>query len=100
MGALIYHEAQCSGYARAMKALCDGMGVGCYYVHADKSASNPSHQFNIVQVDGNWYIVDPQLNGTTGGYWPAFLVSERAYTSLTGITWDHSGLPDCPSSYS
>lgn len=99
-GALIYHEAQCSGYARAMKALCDGMGVGCYYVHADKSASNPSHQFNIVQVDGNWYVVDPQLNGTTGGYWPAFLVSERAYTSLTGITWDHSGLPDCPSSYS
>lgn len=99
-GALIYHEAQCSGYARAMKALCDGMGVGCYYVHADETASNPSHQFNIVEVDGNWYIVDPQLNDSTGNYWPAFLISERSYTSLTGITWDHSGLPECGKGYS
>lgn len=99
-GALIYHEAQCSGYARAMKALCDGMGVGCYYVHADETASNPSHQFNIVEVDGNWYIVDPQLNDSTGSYWPAFLVSEKSYSSLTGITWDHSGLPECSKGYS
>lgn len=99
-GALIYHEAQCSGYARAMKALCDGMGVGCYYVHANETASNPSHQLNIVEVDGNWYIVDPQLNDTMGSYWPAFLLSEQAYRSLTGVTWDSTGLPSCPKSYS
>ena len=98
-GALVYHEAQCSGYARALKALCDGMGIGCYYVHADKNASNPSHQFNMVQVNGNWYIVDPQLNDTMGNYWPAFLISGNAYTSLTGVTWDSSGLPECSRNY-
>lgn len=52
------------------------MGVGCYYVHADETASNPSHQFDIVEVDGNWYIVDPQMNDSIGSYWPAFLASE------------------------
>lgn len=94
-GALVYHEAQCSGYARALKALCDGMGVECYYVHADKTASNPSHQFNIVKINGKAYIVDPQLNDTMGSYWPAFLVSESTYTGMTGVKWDHTGLPDC-----
>ncbi len=59
-GALVYHEAQCSGYAREMKALCNTMGVGCYYVHADENASNPSHQWNEVCIDGNWYIIDVQ----------------------------------------
>lgn len=43
-GALVYHKAQCSGYARGLKALCDAIGVGCYYVHADKNSSNPSRE--------------------------------------------------------
>ena len=47
-GALVYGEAQCSGYARGMKALCDAIGVPCYYVHANKKALNPSHQWNQV----------------------------------------------------
>lgn len=61
-GALIYHQAQCSGYARAFKALCDAIDVGCYYVHADETASNPSHQWNIVRADGVWYHIDVQAN--------------------------------------
>lgn len=56
-GALVYGEAQCSGYARAMKALCDAIGVDCRYVHADSKASNPSHQWNQVRVGGKWYIL-------------------------------------------
>lgn len=96
-GALIYHEAQCSGYARAMKALCDGMGIGCYYVHADASASNPSHQWNEVCVDGNWYIVDVQANDEYNNI--AFLVSENFYVSTFGMSWDRSSVPACPSNY-
>ena len=49
-GALVYRQAQCSGYARAMKALCDSIGVECCYVHADAAASNPSHQWNTVKI--------------------------------------------------
>lgn len=62
-GALVYGEAQCSGYARAMKALCDAIGVDCRYVHADSKASNPSHQWNQVRVGGKWYILDAQSGG-------------------------------------
>lgn len=76
-GALIYGEAQCSGYARATKALCDGIGIPCYYVHANSSSANPSHQWNEVRINGKWYILDTQ-----GGF---FLVSGNTYRSLTGM---------------
>ncbi len=112
-GALVYHEAQCSGYARAFKALCDAMGIGCYYVHADENSINPSHQWNVVCVDGNWYIIDVQafdksdeLIGQLGipyssiiDYTKYYLVSDEEYASM-GLSWDRSSAPSCPSSYS
>ena len=97
-GALVYHEAQCSGYARAMKALCDAMGVGCYYVHADENASNPSHQWNVVCIDGSWYIIDVQANDKSG-FEMAYLVSDDFYASSTGMSWDRSSVPACPNNY-
>lgn len=97
-GALVYHEAQCSGYARAMKALCDAMGVGCYYVHADENASNPSHQWNEVCIDGNWYIIDVQANDKAG-FRAFYLVSDDTYTALGGMSWDRSSVPACPADY-
>ena len=97
-GALVYGEAQCSGYARAMKALCDAMGIGCYYVHADQYASNPSHQWNEVCVDGKWYIIDVQGNDKYG-YRMAFLVSDNTYASTCGMSWDRSAVPACPENY-
>lgn len=97
-GALVYGEAQCSGYARAFKALCDAIGIGCYYVHADENAFNPSHQWNEVCVDGNWYIIDVQCNDSSG--FPAVhLVSGETYASYFGMSWNHDGLPDCPTDY-
>ncbi len=85
-GALVYGEAQCSGFARAMKALCDGIGVSCYYVHASSDSSNPDHQWNMVKISGKWYILDAQ-----GGY---FLVGSRTWKNL-GLRWSSSGLPTC-----
>ncbi|MCC8101802.1 MAG: transglutaminase-like superfamily [Clostridiales bacterium] len=91
-GSLVYGEAQCSGFARGMKALCDGIGISCYYVHANSSSANSSHQWNEVCVDGKWYILDAQ-----GGF---FLVSANTYKSYTGMDWDTSGLPTCSSDHS
>lgn len=88
-GALVYNEAQCSGFARAMKALCDAIGVKCYYVHANSKASNPSHQWNEVRIDGKWYIVDAQ-----GGF---FLVGSQTWKNFAGMRWDTKGLPKCSS---
>lgn len=91
-GALVYGEAQCSGYARAMKALCDAIGVPCRYVHANKKSANPSHQWNQVKVGGKWYIVDVQCNDTSG-FFAFFLVSGNYYKSASGMRWDESKYP-------
>lgn len=97
-GALVYGEAQCSGYARAFKALCDAIGIGCYYVHADDKASNPDHQWNEVCVDGVWYIIDVQCNDSSG--FPAvYLVSGSTYANCSGMSWNHDGLPECTKDY-
>lgn len=96
-GALVYKEAQCSGYARAMKALCDSIGIDCYYVHADAKASNPSHQWNTVKIDGQWYILDVQGDDSSG-YEAFFLLSDDSYASY-GMSWDRSSVPACPSDY-
>lgn len=96
-GALVYGQAQCSGYARAMKALCDGIGIGCYYVHANSKAVNPSHQWNEVKVNGKWYIVDVQCNDSSGFY-AFFLVSAKYYQSA-GMRWDTNKYPKCKSNY-
>ena len=86
-GALVYGEAQCSGYARAMKALCDAIGVDCRYVHANAKASNPSHQWNQVRVSGKWYILDAQSGG--------FLLGTNTWRKQAGMSWDTKGLPTC-----
>lgn len=89
-GSLVYGEAQCSGYARGLKALCDAIGIPCYFVHANKKSLNPSHQWNQVKIDGKWYIVDAQ-----GGY---FLVSAETYR-FTGMRWNTKNLPACKEDY-
>ncbi|MGN0709590.1 MAG: transglutaminase domain-containing protein [Anaerovoracaceae bacterium] len=101
-GALVYknkngnHEAQCSGYARGMKALLDGAGVGCRFVHANTRSANPSHQWNFVKAGGKWYIVDPQLNSQTAssyGFYAAFMCGSSYYQKNTGMRWNKSSYP-------
>ena len=89
-GALVYNEAQCSGFARAMKALCDGVGVKCKYVHANSKAVNPSHQWNEIRINGKWYIVDAQ-----GGF---FLAGSNTWKNMMGMRWNTKGLPKCSAS--
>lgn len=86
-GALVNHAAQCSGYARAFKALCDAMGIECYYVHADATAFSPEHQWNIVKYEGQYYHMDTQLNclGKGGDTW--------YLTSTHPCTYDYGAYP-------
>ena len=53
----------CEGYARAMKVLCDKMGIPCILMSGDAATSPYSepqpHMWNYIQMeDGNWYAVD------------------------------------------
>ncbi len=92
-GALKYKRAQCSGYARAFKALCDGMGVKCRYVHANSKAYNPSHQWNFVRVDKKWYLIDVQGNDSSS-YWFAFLIGKNTIKQMGDIyKYDTKGMP-------
>ena len=94
LGALKYKKAQCSGYARAFKALCDGMGIGCRYVHANSKAYNPSHQWNLVRVDKKWYLIDVQLNDSSNGYF-CFLIGKNTSNKYFGNIYKYNtkGMP-------
>ena len=86
-GALVNHTAQCSGYARAFKAMCDAVGIECYYVHANADAMNPSHQWNIVRYNGQYYHMDVQVNCMGAG-------ADAIYLSATHpCTYDQSAYP-------
>ena len=94
LGALKYKKAQCSGYARAFKALCDGMGISCRYVHANSNAYNPFHQWNLVRVDKKWYLIDVQLNDSSGGYF-CFLIGKNTSEQYFGNIYEYNtkGMP-------
>lgn len=61
----------CEGYARALKVLCDRVGIGCVLV--DGTARDPydgafePHMWNNVRIDRTWYGVDATWNDPFGG---------------------------------
>lgn len=61
VGALVNGVAMCGGYAQAYAYLCYQLGIPCVYVEGDVNAPDfaGAHAWDIVQVDGNWGIVDP-----------------------------------------
>ena len=91
-GALVHHGATCHGYSRAFKALCDAMGIGCYFVPSNQT----QHAWNIVQIDGVWYHDNIQGSDQTGKYY-CFLVGDD-YMHSRGYSWD-SVYPTCPRNY-
>lgn len=97
-GALIYHQADAKGYARAMKALCDGMGIGSYIISANGSSSVKDYMWNVVMINGEWYIVDVYCDDSTSSY-ATYLLSDSAYWTL-GMRWDKGdGVPVSKRSY-
>lgn len=59
-GALVNGEAVCEGYAKAYKLLLNAMGIECDVV------INSVHAWNVVLLDGKWYMVDVTNDDTTG----------------------------------
>ena len=71
VGALVYGQAWCEGYARAFKAVMDEMGIPCLLIGGTglpEAAQNgeslvspdvEAHMWNYVNMnDGKWYAVD------------------------------------------
>lgn len=60
-GAWVKGESLCEGYARAMKAALDRLGIPCVLVqggYQNTTDSAQPHMWNLVQVDGQWYGLD------------------------------------------
>ena len=54
--ALTYKKGVCFNYSLLFKELCCAFGVNCYYAGG---TAGGLHAWNIVEVDGTYYQVDP-----------------------------------------
>ncbi len=89
-GALVYGEAQCSGYARAMVALFDAVGIESRYVHAAKDDPvNPSHQWNLLKLGDVWYHMDVQMVDSSN-----FTETKPIFLMGSHLKYDESTFPD------
>ena len=61
----------CEGYARALKVLCDRVGIPCVlvdgYAKTSLAAAGEAHMWNYVQLDDLWYGIDVTWNDPLGG---------------------------------
>ena len=103
-GPLINHIASCWGYASAFQYLCQAVEIECIYV-IPVNWSNDLHRFNIVKVDGEYYVCDPQPSAWIEyGYQPVtpydlkgdFLISEDMYQFSEEMK---AMYPCCPRNY-
>lgn len=62
-------RAVCEGYAVTYKKICDTLSLSCKIVHGyargvgtnltnESNVKVANHAWNMVQIDGNWYLVD------------------------------------------
>ena len=62
-GALVSGRTVCSGYAAAVKALCDAAGLPCWVINGsawdEKAGQMNGHSWNAVLIDGETYYIDP-----------------------------------------
>jgi len=61
-GALVEKECVCEGYAEAFQYLAQQYGINCIV------ARSSTHEWNFVEIDKKWYVVDltyddPMING-------------------------------------
>ena len=101
VGALIKHKCVCDGFAKAMKYLCDQIGIECYVVNGIGSNVQDSgpHAWNIVNIDGCYQHVDVTWdNQFMDDNFPLY-----AYLNLDDKTiardhsWDRRLYPACTS---
>ena len=98
-GVLIDHVAVCEGYCEAFKLLLNLCNIKCDIVYG--LSSDTPHAWNIVNLEGNWYMVDVTFDD------PISLTSENArkdaltydYLNITNSqlrkdhTWDENAYP-------
>jgi len=75
-GAFVMKKAQCAGYAKAMKYLCDKSGINSMVI-TGTNGKGTTHAWNVVDVDGAWYNIDVMWND------PVFSTPRQGYIRYT-----------------
>lgn len=74
---LSLHRSVCGGYANLYAALCQSQGIDCYIVQGavvqyqrsfDEADEAPSHEWNLVHIDGRYFWVDTLWNNSDNIY--------------------------------
>lgn len=69
-GSIVNGQAICGGYAKGFKAVMDRLNIPCVCVQgyslSSGSSSFQAHMWNYVEIEGQWYAVDPTWNDTSG----------------------------------
>lgn len=75
---LSLHRSVCGGYANLYAALCQSQGIECYIAQGDVVQNHltfdevedeaPSHEWNLVHIDGRYFWVDTLWNNSGNSY--------------------------------
>ncbi|WP_434341866.1 transglutaminase domain-containing protein [Mycoplasma putrefaciens] len=60
--ALVERSTVCTGYAKGFQMICEELGIPCKVKEGSSSReanSEVKHAWNVVELDGDWYYVDP-----------------------------------------
>lgn len=101
VGPLLRGKAVCSGFAKAMKMLCDRVGVKCCTIGGTASnvMSSGPHAWNMVCLGGRWHHVDVtwdnqfSMNGDIPNYGYLNVDDE---TMSRDHRWERSLVPTSP----
>ena len=79
-GAIFEKEAVCEGYALAYKYYMNRLEIPCKIVSG--TSNGQSHAWNQIQLNGNWYMVDPTWDDVANSHdvkHQIFLCSENKF---------------------
>ncbi len=66
-GALVKGTSVCAGYADAFLTMCKACGIECNKISGPtKLDGTGSHAWNMVKIDGDWYLVDTTWDDHSG----------------------------------
>lgn len=102
-GALVKGEAVCEGYAEAFCWLADAVGLKTKFIYGIYGGE--MHDWNLVQLNGQWYHVDvtsedPVTNGGSNGYGWGNLCNQYLNLTDSQMARDHQweAMADAPCS--
>lgn len=85
-GAVKYKKALSEGFAKAFKVCMDKLEIPCVvvygYISSENNFSFETHAWNMVQVEGKWFVVDSFLNDTAANSKEFLLVGAEVFEKI------------------